>query len=237
VDTQEFFPRAQHELRRQHGLQGCTVIGLLGSLIWSPSLEMCYGWELIELIDRLRDQAVKGVIIGDGSGLAKLQARAAALGLEDRIVFLGRLPYAELPRYLNLMDICLSTQTNDAAGQVRTTGKLPLYLACGRFVLSTDVGEAARVLPPDMLVPYNGTKDLDYPKRLEDRVRVLLEDPFRLAQHSVSVAIAKTNFEYDVLTVKIRQILGELLEGWTRDSSSPKKSSLPAAAETKSGSR
>jgi glycosyltransferase involved in cell wall biosynthesis len=236
VDTRQFYPRAEDELRRQYGLEGCTVIGLLGSLIWSPSSQMCYGWELIELVDRLRDQPVKGVIIGDGSGLAKLQARTAALGLEDRILFLGRLPYDELPRYLNLMDICLSTQTNDAAGQVRTTGKLPLYLACGRFVLSTDVGEAARVLPPEMLVLYNGTKDPDYSGRLCDRVRVLLEDPSRLGQHSASVAIAETNFEYDVLTVKIRRILGELLPGWT-EGSLPGKPGLPAAAENKSGSR
>jgi glycosyltransferase involved in cell wall biosynthesis len=237
VDTRQFFPRAEVELRRKHGLEGYTVIGLLGSLIWSPSLQMCYGWELIELMDRLRAKPVKGVVIGDGSGLAKLEARSAALGLQDRIVFLGRLPYDELPRYLNIMDICLSTQTNDAAGQVRTTGKLPLYLASGRFVLSTDVGEAARVLPAGMLVPYNGTKDSDYPKKLEDRVRALLEDPARLAQHSVSVAIAETNFEYDVLTVKMRQILGELLPGWTQNSRLPKESSLSAAAQTKTGSR
>jgi glycosyltransferase involved in cell wall biosynthesis len=216
VDTHQFFPRAplaDDELRRKYGLEGCTVIGLLGSLIWSPSAQMCYGWELIELIDLLRDRAVKGVIIGDGSGLAKLKARAAALGLEDRIVFLGRLPYDELPRYLNIMDICLSTQTNDAAGQVRTTGKLPLYLASGRFVLSTNVGEAARVLPPEMLVPYQGTKDPDYPRRLAERIQALLAEPGRLQQHAVSVAIAETDFEYDVLAAKLRQTIHESLRG------------------------
>jgi hypothetical protein len=50
------------------------------------------------------------------------------------------------------MDICLSTQTNDVVGWVRTTGKLPLYLAAGRYVLASRVGEAARVLPEEMLV-------------------------------------------------------------------------------------
>jgi hypothetical protein len=87
-----------------------------------------------------------------------------------------------------------------------------------------------------MLVLYNGTKDPDYSGRLCDRVRVLLEDPSRLGQHSASVAIAETNFEYDVLTVKIRRILGELLPGWT-EGSLPGKPGLPAAAENKSGSR
>ena len=235
VDLRQFFPRQENELRREYGLEGSTVIGLLGSLIWSPSLQMCYGWELIELIDRLRDMPVKGVIIGDGSGLVELQARCASLGLEDRIVFLGRLPYAQLPRYLNMMDICLSTQTNDAAGQVRTTGKLPLYLACGRFVLSTKVGEAARVLPPAMLIPYNGTKDAEYPERLAARVRTLLQDPVYLEQHAISVGIAHTNFDYNVLTAEIRRILWGLLPG-TRDSF-PLESSLPAADEDQTTSK
>jgi glycosyltransferase involved in cell wall biosynthesis len=237
VDTQQFFPRAEDELRRKYHLDGSTVIGLLGSVIWSPSSQMCYGWELIELIDRLRDQAVKGVIIGDGSGLAKLKARSAALGLDDRMVFLGRLPYDELPRYLNIMDICLSTQTNDVAGQVRTTGKLPLYLASGRFVLSTDVGEASRVLPPEMLVPYQGTKDPDYPRRLADRIEALLREPDCLQRDAVSVAIARTNFDYDVLTAKLGPILSSLLPGRAPASSLPAKSSVPAAAENKGAAK
>jgi glycosyltransferase involved in cell wall biosynthesis len=211
VDTRQFFPSAEDELRRKLGLEGSIVIGLLGSIVWSPGSGMCYGWELIEVLDRLRDRPVKGVIIGDGSGLPELKARSAALGLEDRIVFLGRLPYDELPHYLNVMDICLSTQTNDAAGHVRTTGKLPLYLACGRFVLSTDVGEAARVLPPEMLVPYHGTKDPDYPRRLADRIQSLMATPDLLRRPALSVAIAQTNFEYDVLAAKVRRAIQESL--------------------------
>ena len=235
VDLRQFFPRPENDLRRQHGLEGSVVIGLLGSLVWSPSQQTCYGWELIELIDRLRGQPVKGVIIGDGSGLVKLQARCASLGLQDRILFLGRLPYDQLPRYLNIMDICLSTQTNDAAGQVRTTGKLPLYLASGRFVLSTNVGEAARVLPAAMLIPYNGTKDPEYPERLAVCVRALLQDPVCLEQHATSVAIAENNFDYDALTAEIRRILWELLPG-TRQSF-PLESKLSTAAEDKTRSR
>ena len=70
-------------------------------------------------------------------------------------MFAGRRPLTELPALLAACDICLSTQTNDVPGNVRTTGKLPLYLACGRYILASNVGEAARVLPPEMLVPYD----------------------------------------------------------------------------------
>ncbi len=211
VDSVQFSPRSEIELSRECHLEGFTVIGLLGSLIWNPRWQTCYGWELIEVIDQLRDWPVKGLIIGDGSGLPKLKERCLARGLADRIVFMGRIPYDNLPRYLNIMDVCLSTQTNDIAGQVRTTGKLPLYLACGRFVLASEVGEAARVLPPEMLVPYNGTMDTEYPDRLAGRVRSLLEYPDRLKRGADSVAIAQTHFDYDVLAAKVRQTLDSLL--------------------------
>ena len=87
------------------------------------------------------------------------------------MLFAGRIAYERLPDYLAALDVCLSTQTNDLAGQARTTGKLPLYLAAGRYILASRVGEAALVLPDDMLLDYHGVVDRDYPARLAGRVR------------------------------------------------------------------
>jgi glycosyltransferase involved in cell wall biosynthesis len=229
VDTGQFFPRDEAQLRREIGLHDCIVIGLVGSLVWSPRWQMCYGSELVEVIDRLRDLPVKGLIVGDGSGMPELQKLCAARGLEDRVVFAGRLPYDQLPRYLNAMDICLSTQTNDVAGQVRTTGKLPLYLACGRFVLASEVGEAARVLPPEMLVPYQGTKDDQYGARLADRIHGLLAHPESIRQSASSVAIANEHFEYGVLAARVRDTLyGLLANGWHK----PSKEEVPVESRS-----
>jgi hypothetical protein len=122
-----------------------------------------------------------------------------------------------LPRYLNLFDICLSTQSNDLAGQVRTTGKLPLYTACGRFVLSSQVGEAARVLPADMLVPYAGTKDEKYPERLGARIRALVERPESLDRRAELVAIARNHFDYNLLAAKVGCAIQEVLSNQPAD--------------------
>ncbi len=211
VDLEQFYPRDEDDLRRHFGLTGFVVAGTLGSLIWNQRLDMCYGWELVEVIHRLRHLPIKGLVIGDGNGLARLKERCAVLGIEDRMVFAGRIPYDDLPRYLNLMDICISTQTNDAVGQVRTTGKLPLYLACGRFVLATAVGEAGRLLPREMLVTYNGVKDLDYPERLANRVQELLEHPVALQEGKKNVALARAHFDYNHLAARLREIFERLL--------------------------
>jgi glycosyltransferase involved in cell wall biosynthesis len=163
----------------------------------------------VDALAELRDLPVSGLLIGDGSGVPHLMERARRLGVDDRLVVAGRRPMDELPALLAACDICLSTQTNDIVGNVRTTGKLPLYLACGRFVLASDVGEAARVLPPEMLVPYEGVVDSDYPSRLAARIRAIVTGGHSHTAEA-SVAIARRHFDYDMLTPRVEAVLTRL---------------------------
>jgi glycosyltransferase involved in cell wall biosynthesis len=156
VDLEQFAPPKNQKPKSP---TDPLVIGMVGSVVWSPVRKSCYGWELVEIVKQLQgsiDRPVRGIMVGDGSGLPRLKERCQELGIEGLVEFAGRVPYAGLPGWLHRMDICLSTQTNDVVGWVRTTGKLPLYLAAGRFVLASRVGEAARVLPEEMLVAGEG---------------------------------------------------------------------------------
>jgi len=209
VDVEQFAPMDASELRKQHGLDGVLTVGVLGSSVWSEKLQMCYGWELVETIGLLADSSggVKGIMIGGGSGIPHLKARCRELGIENRIMFLDFIPYEKLPRYLNLIDVCLSTQTNDVVGQVRTTGKLPLYLATGRYILASDVGEAARVLAPEMLVAYEGVKDEQYPQKLANRIRAILDHPEILEGAAANVGLAKKHFDYSLLAERVGSVI------------------------------
>ena len=211
VDLAVFSPRDGAAMRRALDLGDGLVVGLVGSSIWSPSLGIAYGWDLIEMLAHTRDLPVRGLLVGDGGGIERLRERAHALNVADRIVFAGRRPLSELPGILAACDVCLSTQTNDIPGNVRTTGKLPLYLACGRYVLASRVGEAARVLPDEMLVPYEGTVDKEYPARLAERVRALAAAPARLALGAQGVAIARQHFDYDVLARRLETVLAAMV--------------------------
>jgi glycosyltransferase involved in cell wall biosynthesis len=208
VDADSFMMENAGDLRNQFGLNGALTIGLVGSSIWSEKLQMCYGWELVETLRLLKDRQVKGIMIGSGSGIPHLKARCREYGIEDRLIFTDHVPYEQLPRYLSVIDVCLSTQSNDLVGQVRTTGKLPLYLAAGRYILASDVGEAARVLEPEMLVPYEGVKDESYPQKLSERIVNIMEHPETLKGVAASqVAIAKEHFDYLILSERMRQCL------------------------------
>jgi len=194
-------------LRRQKELDGVLTIGVVGSSIWNEKLQMCYGWDLIEAIRLLRDKPVKGIIIGDGSGILPLKTLCREYAIEDKVLFLGFVPYEHLPLYLSMIDVCLSTQTNDLVGQVRTTGKLPLYLASGRYILASDVGEAALVLDDEMLVPYDGVKDESYPLKLAQRINQLLERKSSFGPLETHIALAREQFDYSVLSKRVAAVI------------------------------
>ena len=213
VDTESFQADGVDELREKYSLANVTTIGLVGSSIWSEKLQMCYGWELVETLRLLKDLPVKGIIIGSGTGISHLRERSRAYGIEDKLLFLGHVPYQQLPTYLRLIDICFSTQTNDVVGQVRTTGKLPLYLAAGRYILASRVGEAARVLPKEMLVDYEGVTDPEYPRKLHQRIEMILDRPEELERARSNIRIAKEIFDYAILAQRMKKVIEEVCSG------------------------
>ncbi len=206
VDPLTTKPAAGSDLRKTLDLEGYLVLGLIGSMLWDAKHHMCYGWDVVEALAFLKDVPVKALLIGDGPGRSHLEQRTQELGVSDRIVFTGQIPYAEVPRYLAAIDICVSTQSNDLVGMVRTTGKLPLYLACGKYVVATDVGEARRVLPGvGCLLPYTGVRDDEHPRRLAEQVKNILKQPQQLEVAAAARQVALDNFDYQILTQKLIQ--------------------------------
>ena len=216
IDTRAFASGDPGDLRDRLGLHRVLSVGFLGSLVWSDRLQIGYGWDLVEAIRILRDEPVKGILIGAGTARPILEARAREYGIGDRMLFLDPVPYDEVPHYLAAIDVWLSTQTNDIPGNVRTTGKLPLYLAAGRYVLASDVGEASLVLPPEMRVEYRGTVDREYPARLAERLRALLRDPARLQAGLKNIDTARDKFDYDVLSRRVGDVLDSLTVAGSR---------------------
>ncbi len=211
VDTTMFVPRDRDAARAALGWPQTFTVTILGSSVWNPRLQMAYGWDLVDMLALLKDLPVNGVLIGDGSGIDRIRARAESRGVSDRLHFAGRQPLSALPDYLAASDVCLSTQSNDLVGRVRTTGKLPLYMACGKYILASDVGEASRVLPREMLVPYEGGRDDGYPSRLAERVRALVAHPDRLEAGLANVDVARRESDYDVLAGRVDRVMRDVI--------------------------
>ena len=213
VDTEVMHAINVEKKRKELLLDKVLTVGICGSLIWNKRLNMCYGSEIVELINILKDRPVVGIIIGDGTGLSYLKQKVKEYGIEKKILFPGTFKYEELPKWLTLIDICVSTQTNDIVGKVRTTAKLVDYLACGRYILATDVGEAKLVLPEEMRIEYIGTEDKLYPEKLAKKIIEIIKSPAILQKGKNGINIAKQKFEYKILREKLSFLLrGEPLE-------------------------
>lgn len=213
VDLELFDDANVGDVRAGLGIaDGTLVVGLVGSLTWSGTHSWCYGMELVEALALLSDLPVVGLIVGDGTGLEQLRWRAAKHGVASRVITTGRVPHSEVPPLLKAMDICVSTQTNDPIGRGRTTAKLPEYLACDRFVLASRVGEAAAVLPEEMLLPYKDAFDVTYPRLLADRVRALFPRQQQLRVSGGTRALAQAHFGYEQLADQWDDILEQTVQ-------------------------
>ena len=56
------------------------------------------------------------LIVGDGPERAALEQQAQSLGVADRVIFVGAVPPAEVPRYYALGDVFVSASTSEAQG-------------------------------------------------------------------------------------------------------------------------
>lgn len=203
VDLETIRPMDVSSLREQLGIDDVLTVGVQGNFTWFPQLGGGIGWDLVEAMGRRKDLGVHAVFIGDGPGIAELRKLADRHGIADRVHVIGRVPYAELPRYLSLCDVTLLTQTNDPSSWARTTGKLPTYLASGRHVLSSRVGTAADLLPDAHLIDYVGHWDETYPDRLGERLALLEADAIATRAAGDALRPLSEAFDYDDIAAQL----------------------------------
>ena len=198
-------------LRKELDLENLLTFGVMGSAHWNKKIQLPYGWDVIEALAYLRDYPIKGVLICDGTGIPHLKKRAQKLEVSSQVLFLENIPHPQLPNYLACVDICISTQTNNLVGWVRTTCKLPEYMALGKFILATRVGEASKVLPEEMLLPYQGIKDPDHPRRLASRVLEIYHNREILKLGALNQEIAAKHFDYNILRPRFLSVVESLI--------------------------
>jgi Glycosyl transferases group 1 len=120
---------------------GALVVGLVGSLGWTESVGYVYGLELVRAVRRLARRDVVACIIGEGSGLARLQELAGA-DLGSRVLLPGRVPPAQVADYLAAFDLASLPQSVDRVGAFRYSTKLSEYAAAGLPVVTGETPAA-----------------------------------------------------------------------------------------------
>jgi glycosyltransferase involved in cell wall biosynthesis len=127
----------------RHGLPDRGVL-----VMYVGNLEHYQGVDLLlEAIGTLDSPVpLKFVAIGgNATAVADYRARAAALGLGERVVFAGARPLKQLGAYLTQADVLVSPRSS---GQ-NTPMKLYSYLGAGKAVLATRIRSHTQVLSED----------------------------------------------------------------------------------------
>lgn len=124
-------------LQQELGLQGKTVLGFLGSF---------YGYEgLGLLLDALpillqKDENVRVLLVGGGYQEDNLKAQVKALGIEDKVLFTGRVPHEVVDRYYSLVDILVYPRLSMRLTELVTPLKPLEAMAQGKLMVASDVG-------------------------------------------------------------------------------------------------
>lgn len=132
-----FGVKADPELRRKLGLDGATVVGFAGSFYGYEGLHL-----LIEAFARLvpGHPELKLMLVGGGPQEANLKQQTASLGLEERVIFTGRVPHATVQRYYELIDVLAYPRLPIRLTELVTPLKPLEAMAQGRMFVASDVG-------------------------------------------------------------------------------------------------
>ena len=141
VDLTGFAPGEKDpELLRKYGLGGRKVLMTLGRLLIDRPKGID---EVLELLPELAKEVpqIAHLIAGDGPDRNRLAAKAAQLGLGDRVAFAGRVPESEKAAHFRLADAFVMPGYGEGFGIVYLEA-----LACGVPVLASTLDASREAL-------------------------------------------------------------------------------------------
>ena len=142
IDTEHFSPeRRNPRIRHELGLDDKKVIVSVGRLVHRKGQDF-----LIDALPLISQKIpnVHLLLVGEGPYRAELEKRSVALGVRDRITFIGRVQHSELPEYICAGDIFAMPSRSRLAG-LEVEGLGIVYLeasACGLPVIGGTSGGA-----------------------------------------------------------------------------------------------
>jgi PEP-CTERM/exosortase A-associated glycosyltransferase len=139
VDIDAFAVGGQPDeaLRSRLGLDGCKVIGFIGSFYAYEGLDLLLA-ALPAILEKVPETRL--LLVGGGPQEKALQAQARQLGLADRVIFTGRVPHNEVQHYYDLVDILAYPRHSMRLTELVTPLKPLEAMAQGRVLIASDVG-------------------------------------------------------------------------------------------------
>jgi len=158
IDTDHFSPQDATKMRSELGLTKKKVIVSVGRLVHRKGQDV-----LIEAMPAIIEEVPDAhlLMIGEGPYRGYLETRVKSLGIQERVTFIGRIQYADLPEYICVGDIFVMPSRSRLAG-LEVEGLGIVYLeasACGLPVIAGNSGGAPdAVLEGETGLVVDGTR-------------------------------------------------------------------------------
>lgn len=171
IDAFALGGQADPVLRTSLGLDGCRVLGFIGSFYAYEGLEL-----LVAAMPGLlqADPRTRLLLVGGGPQARALQEQVVALGLQEQVRFTGRVPHEEVHRYYDLLDVLVYPRLPMRLTELVTPLKPLEAMAQGRVLVASDVGGHRELIDHGHTGLLFRAGDA---QALADCVRRLLEQP------------------------------------------------------------
>jgi len=133
VNTDLFRPINKEDVKSDLDLDGnYHYVGFSGSFAPWHGLE-----DLVKSAPMILKEVenTKFLLVGDGVMKEQIIQMANDLNLTDKFIFVNRVPYEEVPKYVNVFDVCVILKKKAIIGSPL---KLWEYMACGKPVIATN---------------------------------------------------------------------------------------------------
>ncbi len=137
VASFQFGVPADQALRSRLGVQDATVIGFAGSFYGYEGLHLLV--EAVRLM-RPRHPKLRLLLVGGGPQEAALKAQVQRNGLQDTVIFTGRVPHDQVQRYYELIDLLAYPRLPIRLTELVTPLKPLEAMAQGRVFVASNVG-------------------------------------------------------------------------------------------------
>jgi phosphatidylinositol alpha-1,6-mannosyltransferase len=205
IDTEHFAPQSSAvELRKSLRLTNKKVIVCVGRLVHRKGQDSLIT-ALPQILQHHSDAHV--LLIGTGPQQKHLENLVKKLSVQDAVTFVGRIHYADLPRYISVGDLFAMPSRSRLAG-LEVEGLGIVYLeasACGLPVIAGKSGGA----PDAVLVGETGlTVDGKDPFAIAEAVKFLLDDPVRAKEMGQrGREWINSNWRWDIWSAKFIELL------------------------------
>jgi glycosyltransferase involved in cell wall biosynthesis len=203
IDPSLFQPRDKHVCRQELGLpENNFLLGIVATLrSWKGHVY------LFEALASLQANCpdCRLIVVGDGPNEPKLRQKLTELGIDDRVIFVGR--QSNVAEWLNAFDLfCLPSYGEEGVPQ-----SILQAMACALPVVSTPIGSISEAVldgQTGVLVPARDSV------RLADMIQSLYADPVkRQAMGLAGLAHLKSTFSFSQMLNKMEKVFYQVLDG------------------------